>query len=89
MAARGFNYPNTVAAAAAHWPRVPTRTEIVTALADVTCKQQVNLPGIWLAAQAGYENELIEEHRAALDTVRRFLSTGIMRARRVSGTAAA
>lgn len=83
MGARGFNYPNTSAVAAAHWPARPSRAEKATAAADVTCKRQVNLPGIWLAVQAGYEQGLIAEDRAALASARRFLSEGIARARMI------
>ncbi len=74
MAARGLHYPTPMAAATARWPLVvsadgtlvPSPREIATAEADVACKTRTNLPGIWLAVQAGYERELIAANQVAL-----------------------
>lgn len=66
MSGRGFQFGNPMQAAARQWPTPPSADEIATAVADVTCKQNVNLPGVWLAVEAGYQRELIERNAAAL-----------------------
>jgi hypothetical protein len=83
MAAKGFHYPTPSAAANARWPILPSRTEIVTARTDVACKQQGDLPGIWLAVQAGYENELIAAHRTGLRALSRLHAAAMRRAKQI------
>src|SRR5262249_48517035 len=45
--------------ATAHWPQRPTPAETATAVADVACKQQVNLTNTWLTVEAAYQTALI------------------------------
>jgi hypothetical protein len=74
MARKGFSYATPMAPAQADWPLVPgaggalepSPREIATAEADVACKGTTDLPGIWLAVQAGYERQLIAANQAAL-----------------------
>ncbi|WP_405490005.1 hypothetical protein [Streptomyces sp. NBC_00096] len=39
---------------------------IAVATQDVTCKREVNLVGIWAAAEAAYQQQLVEEHAETL-----------------------
>ena len=66
MAARGFKYSNPQQAADAHWPSTPTPRETATAVADVTCKQQVNLVNTWLTVEAAYQTVLVAKDLATL-----------------------
>ncbi|MEN3361272.1 MAG: hypothetical protein V7637_5254 [Mycobacteriales bacterium] len=45
-------------------------TEIATAKADVVCKRQTNLVGVWFTVEAGQQRPLIEANRAALRRAR-------------------
>jgi hypothetical protein len=58
----------------------PTPVEIATARADVACKQQTDLPRVWLAVVAGYQRQLIDQHRLGLDQMSRELEYRIRRA---------
>jgi hypothetical protein len=66
MAARGYKYSNPQQAAGAHWPSTPTPRETATAVADVTCKQQVNLVNTWLTVEAAYQAVLVAKDLATL-----------------------
>jgi hypothetical protein len=59
MKQRGYSYRTPQAAATAHWPQHPTPAETATAVADVACKQQVNLTNTWLTVEAAYQTALI------------------------------
>lgn len=59
MKRRGYSYRTPQAAATAHWPQRPTPAETATAMADVDCKQQVNLTNTWLTVEAAYQTALI------------------------------
>jgi hypothetical protein len=66
MARRGYSYRTPQAAAEHHWPSVPSPVEIATAVADVTCKTQVNLTNTWLTVEAAYQLALIAQNLTAL-----------------------
>jgi hypothetical protein len=66
MAARGYKYSNPQQAAGAHWPSTPTPRETAIAVADVTCKQQVNLVNTWLTVEAAYQAVLVAKDLATL-----------------------
>ena len=66
MAARGDKYSSSQQAADAHWPGTPTPRETATAVADVTCKQQVNLVNTWLTVEAAYRTVLIGQDLSTL-----------------------
>jgi hypothetical protein len=80
MSAAGFRYSTPDAAESARWPALPDRAEIATAVTDVACKQRTNLPGIWLATQAGYERELIAANGSRLHAVKKFHAAAAHRA---------
>ena len=61
----------------------PIAAEIATARADVACKQQTNLPGVWLDATAAYQRQLIEQHQLVLDQLQRELAFRLRRANEI------
>ena len=67
MKAQGFSYPNPWTPNDAKWPTPVSSTEIATAVADVQCKQQVNLVGISDAVMTAYENVLIQQNITGLN----------------------
>jgi len=66
MAQRGYHYASPRQAAFHNWPKQPTATETATAVADVTCKQQVNLVNTWLTVEAAYQTALISQNITTL-----------------------
>jgi hypothetical protein len=84
MGRAGFHYDSPVELAqpeSSLWPTPkPTRAEIATAKADVTCKKQTNLPSVWLKVTAAYQQQLIERHKLSLDQVARDLEHRVRQA---------
>lgn len=66
MAKHGYTYANPSEPMTKQWPNPVSSTEKATAVQDVECKQQTNLPAIWLAVQAGYEQQLIDHNAVQL-----------------------
>ncbi|HEV2373892.1 MAG TPA: hypothetical protein VGS19_17175 [Streptosporangiaceae bacterium] len=66
MARRYYRYATPGQAEDRGWPSPPTKAEITTAVADVTCKTQANLPNTWLTVEAAYQRALIGQNLAAL-----------------------
>lgn len=66
MARRGFHYAKPQQPADHHWPDTPTAAETATAVADVTCKQQVNLTNTWLTVEGAYQTALIGQNISTL-----------------------
>jgi hypothetical protein len=66
MARRGFHYANPQQPADHNWPTQPTAAETATAVADVTCKQQVNLINTWLTVEVAYQTALIGQNIGTL-----------------------
>jgi len=62
MAQRGYHYAGPQQAAFHNWPTSPTAAETATAVADVTCKQRVNLTNTWLTVEAAYQTALIGQN---------------------------
>lgn len=48
-----------------------TRLERDVALADIECKEAVNLTGIWFAVESEYQRGQLAENRAQLEDARR------------------
>jgi len=74
MARAGQHYAAPWDAQSQLWADKPTPSEIALATQDVACKDETQLSWIWPTVQAGYEQQLVERHRPALDAVRRVLS---------------
>lgn len=83
MAAQGFQYQTPSDAQMAPWPAAPSHEEIQVAEADVTCKGKTNLPGIWLAVEAGYQRELIQQNAADLSQIKQDFGVLIRQAEKV------
>lgn len=66
MAQRGYHYASPQQPADHNWPTTPTAAETATAVADVTCKQQVNLTNTWLTVEAAYQTAFIGQNLATL-----------------------
>ncbi|MEU5697757.1 hypothetical protein ACFFS2_18725 [Streptomyces aurantiacus] len=82
MAKSGYNYRTP---SDANNDRVfntdePTAQETATAVADVACKKQTNLVGIWSTVDIAYQKRLIEQNAQALDLVKRALTTEVKNA---------
>jgi len=83
MARRGYSYRNPAAAAGKNWPAAPSTVEIATAVADVTCKDQVNLVNTWLAVEAAYQRALISQNLAALASLQSAFRANLSRAQAI------
>jgi hypothetical protein len=66
MARHGYSYGTPLQAQQHNWPRAPTTGEVATAVADVTCKTQTNLPNTWLTVEAAYQSALVAQNLTAL-----------------------
>jgi hypothetical protein len=85
MQARGYRYSSIWEPNDANWPRPPGAEEIATAKADVDCKVQTNLAGIWLAVESAYQRREIERHSQELTALRRYLDNVVRNSARVVG----
>lgn len=71
MAGQGFSYVDPIEANnAAEWSAdAPSARELTTATADVTCKQQHNVVGVWHGVEVEIQNQMIEANAAELTEV--------------------
>ncbi|MFI0718259.1 hypothetical protein [Streptomyces sp. NPDC021224] len=85
MAARGHHYPDPVAVDnAADWQSAsPSARELATATADVTCKRQAHVVGIWNTADTALQKAAVTRDAAALDAVRAALTATMAKVRAV------
>ncbi|WP_344665556.1 hypothetical protein [Catenulispora yoronensis] len=63
----------------------PSAPEIAAAVADATCKKQVNLNGIWFQAETDVENKFIEEHATAINELKKSREAEVKRATSIVG----
>ena len=66
MARHGYSYGTPLQAQQHNWPSAPTTGEVATAVADVSCKTQTNLPNTWLTVEAAYQSALVAQNLTAL-----------------------
>ncbi len=88
MKARGFDYPSPVAAVDdPRWKALQPATalEIRTATADVSCKYQHNVDGVFHAVQVADENTAIDANLGALQQIRAGLDSALATATRIEG----
>ncbi|MFJ3793985.1 hypothetical protein [Kitasatospora sp. NPDC090091] len=87
MAQKGFAYAKPMDAP--NDPRFSgpssTPVEISTALADIDCRTQTNLIGIWYAAETAYQNALVEKNATALAAAKQAKDAALKQAAAVMG----
>lgn len=74
MAAKGYQYSNTMEPQSAPWPSTLSQREIDTAVADVVCKLEVALPRIWHETEATQQSSLVEKHLSDLAEAKQSLA---------------
>ncbi|MPZ85668.1 MAG: hypothetical protein GEV28_36925 [Actinophytocola sp.] len=82
MSAAGFDYRDPWAANndPAFGTGVPTAEEIATAKADVACRTEENVNGVWVAVITAYQERLVTEHRDVLNQRRDEIETQLVAA---------
>lgn len=72
MRPKGYNYRDPLAAAGAAdmTSQSPSATEIQTALADVICKSENNVVGVWFAVESAYQSVMIQQSIQELDVIK-------------------
>lgn len=88
MATAGYPYADPIQANDdARWHGADvTPVEIATARADVGCKQEVGLVGLWSSVETEMQHDVIAEHRGKLDAYRGVLDAQVDRAESVLAT---
>jgi hypothetical protein len=66
MSSAGFSYADPTQPFRQTWPQKPTEIEIRTAVADVQCKANDELPLIWQRAEASAQAQLVQKDSASL-----------------------
>jgi hypothetical protein len=89
MARRGYHYDSPQQAADHNWPKNPTAAETATAVADVSCKQQVNLTNTWLTVEAAYQTALIGQNIGTLANLQASFQSALSRVEALLATPAA
>lgn len=75
MADRGYDYSSIWEPSNRDWPDPVTDEEIATAVADVECKRETNLVGIWYAVDAAHQRAFIENNAERLAELETWLET--------------
>lgn len=75
MAAAGYDYQSIWEPNDQDWPEPPNRKEIATAIADVDCKIETNLVGVWVGVMAEYQEQYIQQNWTELQELKRWLET--------------
>ncbi len=73
MAKRGHTYASVWEPNDKGWPDPPGASEIATATADVACKRETNLVGIWYTVEKAYQQRTIDRNAEALAVVKEHL----------------
>ncbi|WP_143688575.1 hypothetical protein [Streptomyces barkulensis] len=87
MRAAGYEFPDPMKAMSAPEFSRPEigEGETETAVADVRCKKETNLVGIWYTVESAYQRELIRKNAERLDPVARAKRDQLKAARKVTG----
>jgi hypothetical protein len=80
MRRSGYDYADIWAPNDRAWPDPVDSEEIATATADVRCKQESNLAGVWLAVETAYQLRIIDERAEELDEVKKAIETRLRNA---------
>lgn len=73
MSAKGYKYatPLTANDDPAFGGPTPSAREIATAVADVACKREANVVGVWYAVEVALQTQAIEQHAEELAEIKR------------------
>lgn len=85
MARGGFTYQTVWEPNDYPWPVVAGETEKATAAADVRCKRETNLVGVWYAVETAYQRRLIDDNAEALTKLKDYVEATNRNAARVVG----
>lgn len=84
MKKKGYNYPDLKSLMAEPWATpAPTRKEIATAMADVACKAEVNVVGVWSAVHAAYQQAALEKNQVSLGKAKKDLDLALRNASQI------
>jgi|HigsolmetaAR201D_1030396.scaffolds.fasta_scaffold27975_2 hypothetical protein len=86
MKGKGYTYAG-VFDAVEDWPEALSPEEIAAATADVECKIETNLVGIWYAVESAYQRRFIDENAEAFAAQQRYLDNVTRNAARVLAAA--
>jgi hypothetical protein len=86
MARSGFKYKSIWDPHDTAWPDGPSSAEIATAKADVECKKQVNLLGIWYATESAYQKQKIDANIEAMNAITKYQQVTSRNAARIVGS---
>jgi hypothetical protein len=73
MTRRGYSYTSIWGPNDRPWPRPPGADEIATATADVACKKETNLVGVWFTVEKAYQQRAVDRNAEALAVVKAHL----------------
>lgn len=85
MKRRGYTYKTPWEPNDAKWPEPATSQEIATAQADVACRRETNLVGVWYAVERAYQQRLIDAHAEELAGLQEWRDERVRRANQVLG----
>ncbi|GIG69856.1 hypothetical protein [Phytomonospora endophytica] len=85
MATRGWEYAGPGEARFQYWPRTVTKVEKTLASADVACKNETGLAGVWFGLLNGYQAALAAREQTRLAVVETALAAELQRARAIVG----
>ncbi|MEW2431633.1 hypothetical protein AB0877_26775 [Micromonospora sp. NPDC047644] len=85
MKKAGYNYPGPLEAVDAFSGPTPSGAERQTAMADVKCKSETNLIGIWFTVESAYQSAAIQQNLEALVSAKTRLESMLRKAASVAG----
>jgi hypothetical protein len=85
MRRRGHPYGSVWEPNDRDWPDPAGPEEIATAQADVGCKHETNLTGVWFSVESAHHRQLIQDRAPDLDAVLRYARTMAASAARLVG----
>lgn len=80
MGRSGYDYDSVWEPNNQNWPEPVGEEEIAVAEADVACKQEVNLVGIWFAVESAYQRRTIQQNAEDLEPHRLVLEAEVANA---------
>jgi hypothetical protein len=87
MKRSGYSYTSIWEPNDKKWPDPAGNEEIATAKADVACKAETNLVGVWMAVELAYQNRAIEQHAQELTALQAYVRAASRNAASIVGGA--